>query len=92
MTLKDVKVNDWLQVTGLKIQVKHCDHIFRVYFKSLGADTVCRVEESCTPRKPVIQAVTQILNPSDRIEQRLDRVEQAIRKLSTSVEAISDGD
>jgi hypothetical protein len=33
----DVKVYDgWAQVTGLKIQVKHMEHLFRVYIKSMG--------------------------------------------------------
>ncbi len=30
---KDVKVSDWFQCIGFKIQVKHLDHLFRIYIK-----------------------------------------------------------
>jgi hypothetical protein len=82
---KDIIISDWLLVTGLKIQIKHYDHLFRVYFKSMCKNTVCRVEESCNPRKPVIQAINDILNPNERIERRLDRIEQAIKGLRGAV-------
>jgi hypothetical protein len=60
---KDVKVYDgWAQVTGLKIQVKHIDHLFRVYIKSMGKDTVCRVEESSNSPKPAIEVIGDIFN------------------------------
>lgn len=35
-----VRVSDWLQVAGLKIQIKHLDHLFRIYIKSAGK-TLC---------------------------------------------------
>ncbi|HXP50736.1 MAG TPA: hypothetical protein VN922_12315, partial [Bacteroidia bacterium] len=41
---KDVKVSDWFQYIGLRIQVKHIDHLFSLYIKKMGKDTVCRVE------------------------------------------------
>ncbi len=53
---KDIKVSHWFQFSGLKIQVKHLDHLFRVYMKSMGEDTVCRVEESRHPNKPALEA------------------------------------
>jgi hypothetical protein len=43
---RDIRVSDWLQFTGLKIQVKHLDHLFRIYIKSMGEKTVFRVKES----------------------------------------------
>jgi hypothetical protein len=49
---KDVKVSDWFHYTGLKTQVKHMDHLFSVYVKSMGKDTVCRIEERKHPHKP----------------------------------------
>ena len=62
---KDIKVGEGLQYTGLKVQVKHFDHLFRVYIKSLGKDTACRVEESLNPKKPAVQAINEILpNPN----------------------------
>jgi hypothetical protein len=39
---KDVKVSDWFHLTGLRIQVKHMDHLFSLYIKSMGKDTVYR--------------------------------------------------
>jgi hypothetical protein len=67
---KDVKVNDnWAQITGLKIQIKYMDHLFRVYIKSMGKDTVCRVEESCytaIDRANVVETIAGILNPTGR--------------------------
>jgi hypothetical protein len=60
---KDIKVDDsWAQVTGLKIQVKHMDHLFRVYIKSMGKDTACRVEESCYSTKAAIEVIDDIFN------------------------------
>jgi hypothetical protein len=57
---KDLKVSDSLQYAGIKVQVKHFDRLFRVYIKSLGKDTICRVEESLNPKKPAIQAINEI--------------------------------
>ena len=45
---RDIRVSDWLQFTGIKIQVKHMDHLFRIYIKSMGEKRVCRIEESLT--------------------------------------------
>jgi hypothetical protein len=58
---KDVKVEEGFQYTGIKVQVKHFDQLFRVYIKSTGKDTTCRVEQSLTPKKPAIQALNEIL-------------------------------
>ena len=33
---KDIKVTDLLHFSGVKIQVKHLDHLFRIYIKALG--------------------------------------------------------
>ena len=58
---KDIKVGEGFQYTGIKVQVKHFDQLFRVYIKSIGKDTACRVEQSLTPKKPAIQALNEIL-------------------------------
>jgi hypothetical protein len=59
---KDIKVSEALQYTGIKIQVKHFDHLFRVYIKSLGKGTACRVEEALYPNKPAVQALSEIID------------------------------
>ena len=68
---KDIKVGEGLQYTGLKVQVKHFDRLFRVYIKSIGKDTVCRVEESLNlKKKTAVQAINEIFpNPNQREQQ-----------------------
>src|SRR5919198_235137 len=77
---KDILIgHDWLQFTGLNIQVRHLDHIFRIYIKSQGKDAVCRVEQSvsgCCCSKvgssaAAVDAINSIFNPSERVENRL---------------------
>jgi hypothetical protein len=68
---KDIKVSDLLHFSAIKVQVKHLDHLFRIYIKSMGEDTVCRVEESCNPNRPVIQAISEIFNPNQKIEKQI---------------------
>jgi len=71
---KDIVVGDWLQVAGLKIQIKHFDHLLRIYIKSMGRDTVCRVEESCNSiNRPAIEAISNIFHPYDKNERRLTK-------------------
>lgn len=57
---KDIQVSHAFHSTGIKIQVKHSYHLFRLYFKAMGKDTVCRVEKSETPHKPVISALQDV--------------------------------
>jgi hypothetical protein len=64
---KDIKVSDLLHFSAIKVQVKHLDHLFRIYVKSMGKDTVCRVEESKCPKKPVIEFINGIFNPPERL-------------------------
>lgn len=66
---KDVKVGEGLQYAGIKVQVKHFDQLFRVYIKSVGKDTACRVEQSLSPKKPAIQALNEILNKNTQHQQ-----------------------
>ena len=68
---RDIKVSDWLHFTGIKIQVRHLDHLFRIYIKSMGRNTVCRVEEEKHPNRPAIEAINNIFNPYERIENQL---------------------
>ncbi len=70
---RDVRVSDWLQLTGLKIQLRHAFHLFRVYIKSKGKDTVCRVEESIKfpNNKSVVEAINAIFNPTERLEKQI---------------------
>jgi hypothetical protein len=81
---KDVRVSDWLQYTAVKVQVKHFGHLLRIYIKSMGKDTVCRVEESLSPKgksyspSSAIEAVSNILNPFGAIQNNLFRIERKV--------------
>jgi hypothetical protein len=88
---KDVKVSDWFQFTGLKIQVKHLDHLFRVYIKSKGKDTVCRVEESvtCNNETSAIDAINRVFNPTQCIENLIMGMQNKLDKIYFSITNIS---
>ena len=74
-----------MHFTCIKIQVKHFDHIFRIYIKALEKDTVCRVEENKRPKVPVIEFINEIFNPTEKVEKMLtkytQRIEDAISEL-----------
>jgi hypothetical protein len=73
---RDVRVSDWLQVAGLKIQVKHLDHLFRIYIKSIGKDTVCRVEQSVgsSPKISAIETINNIFNPVQKVQKQIEGI------------------
>lgn len=62
---KDILVDHQLSFTAIKAQVKHWNHIFRIYIKSQGKDTICRVEKSLTPKKPVINFLEKLFDSKD---------------------------
>ena len=78
---RDIKVSDWLHYTGIKIQVKHLDHLFRIYIKSMGRDTVCRVEEEKHPDKTAIEAINEIFNPYERVEKQLAEQDKILHQI-----------
>ena len=80
---KDVKVSDWFHYIGLRIQVKHMDHLFSLYIKSIGKDTVYRVEERKHPHKPALDFINDIFNP-------MEKVEKQIVALNTKISAVYD--
>ena len=68
---RDVQIERWMQPIGLSIQVRHLSHLFRVYMKTKGPDTVCRVEESVIPKgKSIVESINDIFNPTERLEKR----------------------
>jgi hypothetical protein len=69
---RDVKVSDWLQFTGLNTQVRHAFHLFRIYVKAKGEDTLRRIEESISHKdNPVLEAINDIFNPNERLETQI---------------------
>lgn len=88
---KDIKVTELLHFSGIKIQVKHLDHLFRIYIKTLGKDTVCRVEECKQPKESPLELINDIFNPIDRIEKRLNDISQQLNKLANFQGSIDRG-
>jgi hypothetical protein len=60
---KDIVVSDSVHIVP-KIQVKHLNDLFRIYIKSMGEHTVCRVEKSMHPpsQKSPIDVINDIFN------------------------------
>jgi hypothetical protein len=53
------------------------DHLFSIYTKSMGKDTVYRVEERKHPHQPAIDFINDVLNPLERFEKM---VSELVRK------------
>ncbi len=49
-----------MQLTGIHIQLKDADRVFRLYIKSLGDKVVRRVEESLKSSSPLVDALHTI--------------------------------
>jgi hypothetical protein len=82
---RELSVSGWLQFTGLNIQVRHAFHLFRLYIKSKGENTLCRVEELITPKnKPVLKAINDVFNPTERLEKQIEDLNLKIDRLLSS--------
>lgn len=79
---KDIKVSDLLHFSAIKIQVKHLDHLFRIYIKALGKGTVCRVEETKQPKKPAVEFINDVFNPIEKLEKQLSGISERLDKLA----------
>ena len=72
---KDIKVSELFHFTAIKVQVRHLDHLFRIYIKSMGKDTVCRIEENKHPKKkPAIEFISDVFNPPERFDDSTDKI------------------
>ena len=56
-----MKVGDWLQFTGIKNQVEHALHLFRIYVRSKGNDK----------NKSAVEAIEDIFNRYKRLENEI---------------------
>jgi hypothetical protein len=87
---KDIKVRDFFQLKGPKVQVKHLDHLFRIYIKSMGKETVYRVEESLHPKKSALETINNIFNPMEKVEGEIAEFrDETNRKLSAIYDLVS---
>jgi hypothetical protein len=80
---KDIKLSHLLHLSAIKVQVKHLDHLFRIYIKSMGKETVCKVEESLHPKRSALETINDIFNP-------MEKVEKQIAALNTKISAVYD--
>jgi len=88
---KDIKVSDLLHFSAIKVQVKHIDHLFSIYIKSMGKDTVCRVEERKHPNQSAIEFINDVFNPVERVEKQvaecaknIDGLKELFKKTTSS--------
>jgi hypothetical protein len=88
---KDIKVSDWFHYTGLKIQVKHMNHLFSVYIKSMGKDTVCRVEERKHPHKPAVDFINDVFNPLEKVQKIISEFNKGLKKMQGEVPSVEKG-
>jgi hypothetical protein len=79
---EEVKIRPLLHFSAIKIQVKHLDHLFRLYIKALGKDTVCRVEEAKQSKKRAYECINDVLNPMEKIERQLSGISEQLDKLA----------
>lgn len=84
---RDIKVGDWLHYAGIKVQVKHLDHLFRIYVKSMGRNTVCRVEEEKHSDKTAIEAINDIFNPHEKVEKHLAEQDKILHQILDKISA-----
>jgi hypothetical protein len=79
---KDVNVDELTQIVGSRIQIRHACHLFRIYIKSRGKDTVCRVEQSFSSKdKPAIEIIKNIFSPGEQLEKQLADIDAKVDQL-----------
>lgn len=84
---KDIKVIDLFHLSAIKVQVRYIDHLFSIYIKSMGKHTVCRLEERKHPttKRPSIEFVNDIFNPSDRFEGRFAEQDSKLNEINDTL-------
>jgi len=92
---KDIRVSDLLHYTAIKIQVRHLDHLFRVYIKAMGKDTICRIEENKRPNITAIEFINDVFNPLEKLEvylkgydEKIDEIQHKVRELSRKFDSL----
>jgi hypothetical protein len=78
-----------LHFSAIKVQVKDLDHLFSIYIKSMGKDTVCRVEERKHPNQSAIEFINDVFNPFERVEKQVAENTKMIDKLTDLLEKFS---
>ena len=79
---KDIKVSHLLHLSAIKVQVKYMDHLFSLYIKSMGKDTVHRIEERKHPHKPPLDFINDVFNPSEKVEKLISEFREEQKETS----------
>ena len=79
---KDIKVSHLLHYNAIKIRVKHFDHLFSIYIKAMGRDTVCRVEENRHFKKPLIESINNIFDPMEELKKQIAAIYDIVKGLA----------
>jgi hypothetical protein len=53
------------------------NYLFPLYIKSMGKDTVCRVEERKHPHKPAVDFINDVFNPIEKVE----KINKGLKKM-----------
>ena len=48
----------------------------------MGRDTVCRVEENKHFKKPLIESINNIFNPTEKLERRIDAIYDIVKRFA----------
>jgi hypothetical protein len=79
---KDIKVTDLLHFNAIKIQLKHLDHLFRIYIKAMSKDTDCRVEEIKNfKNKNPIEVINGAFNPHEKVEKQIAEITNTLNRI-----------
>jgi hypothetical protein len=80
---KDIKVSDFFHLSSTKVQVRHLDHLFSIYIKSMGKDTVYRIEERKNPSSATaMEFINDALNPLERFEVRFAEQDSKLNEIN----------
>jgi hypothetical protein len=82
----DVTVTDKAQVSLPDIQLSYASRVFRAYVKNLGSQAVQRFEEALEEKAktPILEAITNLRNPNEQLEAKVDRLTALVEKLLSS--------
>jgi hypothetical protein len=90
---KDIKVSDFFHFSATKVQVRHLDHLFSIYIKSMGKDTVCRIEERKHPaKKTAVEFINDTFNPYEHLGKIDAVINKSCANNNTGLCDISRGD
>jgi hypothetical protein len=79
------QVSDGFHFAGPNIQVKYMDHLFCIYVKSMGKNTVYRAEERKHPHKPAIDFINDVLNSLEKFEKIISEFRKELRQKFTLI-------